>query len=93
MIIEVSILSKINIVGSNSIIMADEVHEVWVNADASFDCESHSIKGEKCIDELRKILAGLADIENFNPKPEFQDNRDGKRKTKSSKKQHRGRKK
>ena len=90
---KIQYLAKINKGGSSLTIMVEELHEVWVNADASFDCESHSIKGEKCIDELRKILAGLAVIENFNPKPEFQDNRDGKRKRKSSKKQHRGRKK
>ena len=53
--------------------MAKETHEIWVNEDASFDCESHGIKGEKCIEELRKLLDGLAVIEEFEKKKEFQD--------------------
>ena len=44
--------------------MVKEVHEIWVNEDASFDCESHSVKGEKCIEELRKLLEGLAEIDD-----------------------------
>ena len=55
--------------------MAKEIHEIWVNKDGSFDCESHGIEGEKCIEQLRKILEGLAEIEEFEPKPEFEERR------------------
>jgi hypothetical protein len=53
--------------------MTIETHEIWVNEDGSFDCESHSVKGEKCIEELRKLLEGLAVIDEFEEKEEFRD--------------------
>ncbi len=70
--------------------LAKEIHEIWVNEDGSFDCESHSIKGEKCIEELRKLLEGLAEIDDFEKKREFHDTQEQGTKPKSQNKQHRG---
>jgi hypothetical protein len=72
--------------------MTKEIHEIWVNEDGSFECESHSIKGEKCIDELRKLLEGLAEIDEFEKKKEFYDRRNKGLKSKSENQQKRGRK-
>jgi len=70
--------------------MVKEVHEIWVNEDASFDCESHSVKGEKCIEELRKLLEGLAKIDEFEKKKEYHETHNKGVKSKSQNKQHRG---
>tara|TARA_B110000003_G_scaffold244686_1_gene253967 strand:+ start:282 stop:503 length:222 start_codon:yes stop_codon:yes gene_type:complete len=70
--------------------MTKEIHEIWVNEDGSFECESHSIKGEKCIDELRKLLEGLAEIDEFEKKKEFYDRRNKGLKSKSENQQKRG---
>ncbi len=70
--------------------MAKEIHEIWVNEDGTFECESHSIKGEKCIDELRKLLEGLAEIDEFEKKKEFYDKRNKSLNSKSQNKQKRG---
>ena len=60
--------------------MVKEVHEIWVNEDASFDCESHSVKGEKC----------LAKIDEFEKKKEYHETHNKGVKSKSQNKQHRG---
>lgn len=70
--------------------IAKEVHEIWVNEDGSFDCESHSIKGEKCIEDLRKLLEGLAEIEEFEKKKEFHETHDKGVRKNFQQKQHRG---
>lgn len=68
----------------------DEIHEVWVNGDGSFDCESHGIKGEKCIEELKKLLDGLVEIEDFEKKREYHETWQQGSRTASKKRQHRG---
>ena len=70
--------------------MVKEIHEIWVNEDGTFDCESHSIKGEKCIEELRKLLDGLAEIDEFEKKKEYHDLRKKGVKLRSKNKQSRG---
>ncbi len=70
--------------------MVKEVHEIWVNSDASFECESHGIKGEKCIEELAKILDGLVAIEEFEKKKEFYDINEKRRYSKEGNKQKMG---
>ena len=70
--------------------MAKEIHEIWINADGSFDCESHGIKGRKCIEQLRKILEGLAEIEDFERKQEFHDESKGSVRRSSQREQRQG---
>jgi len=70
--------------------MSKEIHEIWVNEDGSFDCESHSIKGEKCIEELRKLLEGLAEIDEFEKKKAFHDTQNKRVTSKSKNMQYLG---
>ena len=52
--------------------------------------ESHGIKGEKCIEQLRKILEGLAEIEDFERKQEFHDESKGSVRRSSQREQRQG---
>ena len=75
--------------------MNKEIHEIWVNEDGTFDCESHGIKGEECLDKLETLLSGLdIEIEDFIKKKEFYSS-SGHRSKKSKKqnKRHLGGKK
>lgn len=51
--------------------MAEQKIEIKIDENGKITAETFGIKGELCIEELQKLLEGIADVESIKKTDEF----------------------